>query len=464
MASTNRFFTPIVCTFLLSALYSCGGGGGGSQVADGGIGGTGVTQGRVTSFGSIFVNGIEYETDNANFTVNNADGTQNDLAIGMVVRINGSSDPDTATGEAESVEYDSLIEGVVDANNIATNDTLIIMNQTIIVDQDTVYENPFDATTLEALPINSVVEVSGFTDGNGDILATRIEVESLGWAGDDLEVSGVVSNISGTQFQIGDLVIEAADALPIPPEGTFVEVEGNSFSGNIFEADSIEIEGDGTNQIADDGEEVEIEGRITSALDSQDQFALNGQLVDASATSFSGQTSMLTVGRLAEVEGIMDGSILLAEEIELKVEASERGELAGILGAGNVDTAAGTVTLLGQTIQINNSTIMKSDLEGESTFTLTQLEETDYLEAKIYSDNGILIATKLERDDPPRNHTAEVEGVPTFIDDNTITVFGVVVDLSGVNYQFSSSIVEIEGNYIDGVLVADAVENEEDDD
>ncbi|MET0044516.1 MAG: hypothetical protein ABW100_13485, partial [Candidatus Thiodiazotropha sp. 6PLUC3] len=89
---------------------------------------------------------------------------------------------------------------------------------------------------------------------------------------------------------------------------------------------------------------------------------------------------------------------------------------------------------------------------------------TDYLEAKIYSDNGVLIATKLERDDPPRNHPAEVEGTPTLIDDNTISVFGVVVDLSGVNYQFSSSLVEIDGDYIDGVFVASSIESEDDQD
>ncbi|MCU7855552.1 MAG: hypothetical protein KZQ79_07650, partial [Candidatus Thiodiazotropha sp. (ex Lucinoma borealis)] len=58
---------------LIATLYSCGGGGG-SQVADGGIGGTGVSMGRVTGFGSIFVNGIEFETDNASFTVNDVSG------------------------------------------------------------------------------------------------------------------------------------------------------------------------------------------------------------------------------------------------------------------------------------------------------------------------------------------------------------------------------------------------------
>ncbi|MEW8350333.1 MAG: DUF5666 domain-containing protein, partial [Candidatus Thiodiazotropha taylori] len=358
-----------------------------------------------------------------------------------------------------SVEYDSLLEGVVDSNDIATNNTLTIMNQTITVDADTVYENPFDATTLADLPVNSVVEVSGFTDGNGDILATRIEVESLGWSGDSLEVSGVVMNISGSQFQIGNLTIEAG-TLTIPAEGTFVEVEGDSFAGDVFEADSIEIEGDGTNQVADDGDEVEIEGRITTALDNQDQFALNGQIVDASNTPFSGQTSQLTVGRIAEVEGVMDGTILIAEEIELKAEQSEKGEIAGILGSDNVDSSGGTITLLGQTIQVTSSTIMESDLEDEDSFTLAQLVSTDYLEAKIFSDNGQLIASKLKRERAPENHNAEVEGMAEFIDENTIRVFGVQVDTSSLEYEFSDRRVEVEGDYSNGVLIASKIEED----
>ncbi|MCU7911832.1 MAG: hypothetical protein KZQ63_06980 [Candidatus Thiodiazotropha sp. (ex Lucinoma aequizonata)] len=91
------------------------------------------------------VNEIEFETDNASFTVNDVNGTQSNIAIGMVVRINGNSDQTTATGSAKSVEYDSLIEGLIQNNDIASNNTLTIMDQVITIDADTVYENPFQA-------------------------------------------------------------------------------------------------------------------------------------------------------------------------------------------------------------------------------------------------------------------------------------------------------------------------------
>ncbi|MEJ2609022.1 MAG: DUF5666 domain-containing protein [Candidatus Thiodiazotropha sp.] len=462
MERTVKFLTFLVSALLIATLCSCGGGGG-SQVAEGGIGGTGISMGRVTGFGSIFVNGIEYETNNASFTVNNSTGSQSDLAIGMVVQISGSNDQLTGIGEAASVEYNSLLEGVLDRNDMATNNTLTIMSQVISVDLDSVYENPIDSTLLVDLPINSVVEVSGFTDGNGDILATRIEVKSLDWAEDKLEVSGVVNNISGTRFMIGSLIIEAADALPIPTQGTFVKVEGDSFSGSIFEADSIAIEGDGTPLVAEDGKDVEIEGRITTSLDSNNLFALNGQSVDASATLYSGQLSQIVVGRIAKVQGIMSGSTLLAEKICLQVTTSEKGELADILGSGDVDTSAGTITLLGQTIQINNSTIMDSDLRGESTFTLSQLNAGDYLEAKVYFENDILIASKLEREQTPSHHTATAKGIPEWVDTNTIRLFGVPIDTSGVSYTFSDRTVDIVGDYINGVLVATSINTYDED-
>ncbi|MCG8049298.1 MAG: DUF5666 domain-containing protein [Candidatus Thiodiazotropha endolucinida] len=445
----------------VAGLTSCGGGGG-PQVADGGIGGTGITQGRVTNFGSIFVNGIEFNTNDASFTVNNMAATQDDLAIGMVVSISGSSDASNASGIADSVSYDSLIEGVVSSNDITNNNTLEVMDQTITVDGDTVYDNHIDATTLENLPVNSEVEVSGFTDGTGTVLATRIEVKSLAWAGGELEVSGVISAVSGNQFQIGSLVIDASSIPSIPPAGTFVEVEGDSFSGDLFVADSIEIEGDGSRVVAEDGEEVEIEGQITQALDANNLFSLNGQVVDASATSLSGATSQLTAGRVAEVDGVMNGDILLAEEIELKATSSERGEIGGVLGIGNVDTAAGTVTLLGQTIKVDSSTIMESDVGESSSFTLEQLISSDYLEAKVYIDNGMLVASKLELEHAPSNHNAEVKGIPNSVSPSTIEIFGILIDISGVDdNSFASQQIEVKGNFSNGVLIATSIKEED---
>ena len=73
------FFITVICLFLAGC-----GGGGNSSLAGGGIGGTGITaSGAITGFGSIFVNGIEFETAGASRDVDGvtsvSDGTDDAL-------------------------------------------------------------------------------------------------------------------------------------------------------------------------------------------------------------------------------------------------------------------------------------------------------------------------------------------------------------------------------------------------
>ena len=66
---------------------SCGGGGGSGEVASGGIGGTGISSGAVTGFGSIFVNGVEFDTSGASITMGGISVSESDLKLGMVVEV-----------------------------------------------------------------------------------------------------------------------------------------------------------------------------------------------------------------------------------------------------------------------------------------------------------------------------------------------------------------------------------------
>ncbi|MCU7914434.1 MAG: hypothetical protein KZQ65_00690 [Candidatus Thiodiazotropha sp. (ex Gloverina cf. vestifex)] len=394
-----------------TVLTSCGGAGG-SAVAEGGIGGTGVSMGRVTQVGSVYVNGIQYNTDTATFTVDGvANPTLSDISVGMVVRVTGSSDPTAGTGVADTVEYDSLLTGPVDCafDPIDCPNQLSAMGQTVNINADTVYEDNTGGSRplIEDLVIGDVIEVSGFTDGETGILATRIEVETSG----QNKVTGIVMPVDTTSFMIERLTINLlGTTLSLPSAGSYVEVTGNNPPNPTtleFTPSSIEILGSGDGTVADDGEEVEIEGQITVGFDGgTNRFSLNSQIVEVlPGTEFepgSLTSSDLTAGRIIEVEGVMNGTILLAEEIEIEASASEKSEIAGQLGVGNVDLAASTVTLLDQVIQIDNATILENDLGGSSTFALADLISSDYLEATVYDNNGVLTASKLERETLPR--------------------------------------------------------------
>ena len=98
----------LLCSALL---VSCG-----DSITSAGIGGTGITSGEVTGFGSVFVNGVEFFTNNTQFEVDgNTSAAETDLKVGMVVQIQGKVDNNGQTGTADSVSYDDDIEGPVEA-------------------------------------------------------------------------------------------------------------------------------------------------------------------------------------------------------------------------------------------------------------------------------------------------------------------------------------------------------------
>ncbi len=450
----RRCLTLVLLVTLSALLNGCGGGG--ATVAEGGIGGTGIAMGRVAQIGSVYVNGYEYNTDAASFIVNGEAGkTLSDIHVGMVVRVTGSKDSATATGTAEIVEYNSLLAGPVESD-INTNLHRTIMGQQVHINPDTVFENsvPGSSTTLDTLSISDLVEISGFSDSvTGEILATRIElVPSLS----RYRIFGRVTPIDATRFSIGALIIQL-NGQSLPAAGAYVEVSSSTApAGGILTAELISVVSlDGS--VATDGESVEIEGIIASGLDATDLFVVNGQTVDASLTSYSGDTASLAAGRIVEVEGVMNGSVLLAETIELEASETEREEISALLEPSSVDIVAGTLTLMNQVIHTNNNTIYENDIDEHASFTLADLQTGDYLEAKIFNDNGVLTATKLELESAPFSYDAKLEGVPENVDTDHIRLVGVLVDTTALSgYTFSSTRIEVRGTYdpVNDVLLA----------
>lgn len=454
-----------ILLMLLSAALLAGCDSGGNTVAEGGIGGTGVSMGRVAQVGSVYVNGIHYNTDNASFSVDGAsyDNSDNHIAVGMVVRVTGTIDYANATGVADTVVYDSLLVGPVDSIYDAATSHIGVMGQAVHVNADTVFENAIngDTHTLDTLPLDALVEVSGFPDSmTGEILATRIKLEAAVSRYRVSGVSGPVDPVVYTQFSIGALTINAASVpYAIPAEGAYVVAEGTQPpNAHLFNADSItEID---ITTVAADGQLVDIEGVITSGLDANDLFQVNGQVVDASLSNLSGQTSLLTAGRIAEIQGVMNGSVLLAENIQVEANNTEREEISALLESGAVDIAGGTVTLMGQIVHVTNSTILENDHEGESTFSLADLAAGDYLEAKVYDNNGVLTATKLELEHLPSSYNAKLEGIPSQLDAEHIEILGVRIDITAVSgYVFAAQRIEVKGNYVSGslTLLADTI-------
>ena len=69
-----------------------------------------VTFGTITGFGSVMVNGVRYDTSNATFLVDGQIATETSLAVGDVVIVRGSVDVGGATGSADNVIFDDIVE------------------------------------------------------------------------------------------------------------------------------------------------------------------------------------------------------------------------------------------------------------------------------------------------------------------------------------------------------------------
>ena len=111
----KKIFTTTALTTAIALTLTACNDTGESDGGVAGIGGSGyVSSGTVTGFGSVYVNGVKFETDTTVFDIDDSgSGSQDDLAIGMVVTVNGTVNDDGVTGTADSISFDDQLQGPV---------------------------------------------------------------------------------------------------------------------------------------------------------------------------------------------------------------------------------------------------------------------------------------------------------------------------------------------------------------
>ena len=466
-------------------LTACGGGGGDSDSTGTSTPSSSITSGVVTGFGSVFVDGVEFETDSSSFSLDDGDDGREDedgLAVGMVVSVTGTVNADGVTGTATHIEFDDELEGIVTANTVGADGigTMTVMGQTVIVESTTIFESDVAGiSSVDLVVADNVVEVSGFSSGDGNVYATRIEVKLAIHSGEEIEVKGIIENLTDTTFSIGGLIVDYSVAMleDIPDSvlvaGLYVEIKstaGFNGSGELI-ASEVELEDDGDMDLeGDEGDEVELHGVVT-AVNSDTTFEIGGHtVIITDFTSFEhGTADNIIVGVSLEVEGALNAfNELVADEIELGID--DDIEMQGSLEGVNVPP--GTVTLFGKTIYVNASTLLLDEqdeggLVPEHFFGLDDLSIGDKIEIDAYvePDSGNLVAAKLERDNDDGGED-DLEGpVESKPDAITLVIAGVTVDVSGITNLPVIAVgdeVEVAGSY-DGTSIFTATELDIDD-
>lgn len=421
---THRIIQAALPAALAIIIAACSGAGGLA-----GIGGSGyIATGTITGFGSVFVNGIEFETDTAEIEVDGDVGkTQDDLAIGMVVTVSGSVNDDGVSGNALSIVFDDDVQGPV--SNILPVDaegsrSFEVFGLVVHAGPDTTFgiDDDIQLPAGTVFDIGTIangdnVEVSGFFDGAGDLLATRIELKNPASSAGavPVELKGTITGLVSTTFSINGIAVDAstADLEDLPnglAEGQFVEVKG-SYDGSTLTATRIEAE-DGVDHMEDTSAS-SVEGLITDFVDNA-SFRVNGIAVDASAAGFTPASLVLRDGLRVEVEGPIVGGVLKAVMVEAR--------------SGEVRIQARVSTVTAGTGSFGVKPVASQDAIAITVTTATEVDDPvnvdDFVELRGFvNDAGGVTATRVELKDP--DDGVLVQGVIDSITGSNITVLGV---------------------------------------
>ncbi|NQZ26078.1 MAG: hypothetical protein HRT55_07150 [Colwellia sp.] len=439
------------------------------------------SSGVVSGFGSVYVNGLRYVTENSNILSNGVESDEAALKVGMKVVVNAHQSSATE-GTAFEVKYLADAIGEIEAIDLAAP-SISVLGQTYLITSAT----KLDEVIFNELRESMVVELSAFENANGSFTVTYLTIK------DDFsehQLTGRVSKLKARDkiFFIGELLVNYGDA---DVDGSLYDGSTVSLKNDIgliaseFNADEVSVQGmllviGGTLTVSgivetkkevDEGTVIKVDGR---------NFLLTNE-----ADFSQGDVENLRVG---------DQVNLIATIIEseqqypyypinnIRVELANEISLEGI-----VQSATGSsFTLFGQEFTVDSYTLYEDNSEQELRyFTFSDIAIGDRLDIDAYELNDILISRKVERKETGTSEqdTYEIEGVVDSIDVDlpsfSVKGINVLVDAdtkfenalgNSINQEvFFQTIVkgdevEVETYYtVDGLLVALEVEIDGDD-
>ena len=370
------------------AITACGGGGSdgtqaGTSGTQAGTSGAAVSKGVVTAKGSVFVNGIEYNTAGATITIDDNPGLESELKVGMTVKVRGTSDDATKKGTAIKIEARDALEGEIESID-AANKTITVMGQTVRIEDNITRLNDDDTVKIFAnagLAVGNMVEVNGFPDDNGGLRATRVAKKATGV----FESKGFVTALGASSFGLsltpgGAAVLTvnfAAGQLPAgTANGSLVEVKSAAIPAvGAITASLIKLE----DRLGAAGEKVEVEGIVSSGTLAS--FIVDGQqvLTDSATVFEGGLSSDFALGTKLEAEGSLDANgAILATKISFHSNIKIEADASSVTASG--------LTLLGKSVAINSFTRVDNG----------PIANGSHIEVRAMADrDGNLLATRI---------------------------------------------------------------------
>jgi len=313
---------------LLGGAVLSGCGGGGSLVAGlPGTGGTGsplYSQGSITGFGSVILNGVKFDDTQASVQINGQGADASQLRLGMVAGVQGvrnGVDPTLGTllGTASAIEVWSIAQGPVSAVTATGFD---VAGMHIQLDKNTSLAGINAATPLADGQTVAVWGLQTASDGT-QWAATRAEVV----AASSVRVSSGVVGRPSNQVVLNGWTLAGAVVDGLLAD-QLVRVQGTLSGVAGLDATAVKVLGSGPAVHADGA--LEIEGIVTFVL-SPRRILLGPITVDLSAVSLAALNGALAVGDRLEVYGTWASGLLLASKIEAEGDTSKAIEIDAVI-------------------------------------------------------------------------------------------------------------------------------------
>ncbi|WP_431273542.1 DUF5666 domain-containing protein [Variovorax ureilyticus] len=286
-----------------------------------GSGGTGVSTadaatsvGAVDGMGSIIVNGLRYNVDNAAMRLSDA----TELQIGMSIAVTGPVDGSFSNGVATRLTSAADLRGPVTFVDPAAG-TFVVMGTLVTLDDATVWA---DLPGVASLAVGANVQVWGLPASPGVLRATRVQKQV---SNTTPIVTGTVQQLDAASrtFMLGNLSVAYGSA----------NLAGGLGAGGLANEMIVRVRADAqptagllaATQVEAwypiptvNGLPVQLEGVITNYT-SLSAFRVLGQSVDASGAKVTGgAASKINNDVKVQVGGTLTHGVLVASELKIR--------------------------------------------------------------------------------------------------------------------------------------------------
>lgn len=278
----------------------------------------------------------------------------------------------------------------------------------------------------------------------GEMNANVIRVRTLAGTTGQVQMSGIVSKLSATLFQLSGITVDAsasalATSLRSLNAGDYVIAQG------LPDAKTGTLVASSLSTYAAQPAQVELKGTITDLV-SQTRFLVRGVPVDASGAQLIGAASTsLRNGMYVEVAGSVSGNAVAAKTLSAPGTAPTGGTVNYRGSISQYDAATGTFVLTGSMDADNASVTVKlASNVAYANGAMMQLTNGASVEVEATRDSGDLLAygiffkTLGAASGGSSEDSLETEGLAYGVTATTFNVNGLTIQINGVTPQGGS--------------------------